>query len=369
MKNKNNIQEFNSQAVDVVMSPEEIKKIPSSDLQALKAAQMAKKINIKVGKPTKDSASLADVMEENDVLKPEAVIAPQDMATIKYLSNVKDSKTGEISQPFTIGAQKYQVVRGMCDNQVVMAVFAHDETDDEGQNIIYPLDFFEENVVRPVMEKQMSAKKPVEENDFDYATAEREYFDREDLMNYLNLSDLEGYKHFFVNINTGEVVGKFKNYKEMMRSGIKLGPEEDYMGVRQLKAFRAGEYFKEGFERKNENDLDEEINIDKLKGDVKILVDKMTNMFGKYFAKLDTPMEQSVFLAKMGQLINVPIEKLPQIISSYKDLAKDDPSAAPLTGDNAQPTTESRVIKKKELLESLNKKRNVIKTLKVKDIK
>lgn len=367
MKNKNNIQEFNSQAVDVVMSPDEIKKIPSTDLQALKAAQMAKKINIKVGKPDKDSASLADVMEENNMMEPEAIIEPRDMATIKYLSNVKDSNTGEISQPFTIGTQKYQMVRGMCDNEVVMAVFSHDETDDNGENIIYPMEYFEENIVKPVMEKENMGKEPIEE--YDYAAAEREYFDREDLMNYLNLADLEGYKHFFVNINTGEVVGKFKNYKEMMRSGIKLGPEEDYMGVRQLKAFRAGDYFKQGFEKNNETGLDEDINIDKLKGDVKILVDKMTKMFGKYFAKLDTPMEQSVFLAKIGQLVNVPVEKLPQIVSAYKELAKDDPSEAPLTGNNAQPTTEGRIIKKKELMETLKKKRNVIKTLKVKDIK
>jgi len=317
-----------------------------------------------------DEVNVNVVEEENDVLEPESVISPKDSATIKYLSNVKDVNTGKVSQPFTIGTQKYQMVRGLdTTNQIVMAVFSHDETDNNGENIIYPVDVFEESIVRPMMEKEISNKQPVEENGFDYATAEREYFDREDLINYLNLSDLEGYKHFFVNINTGKVVGKFKNYKEMMRSGLKLGPEEDYMGVRQLKAFRAGEYFKEGFERKSDSGLDEEINIDKLKGDVKILVDKMTNMFGKYFAKLDTTMEQSVFLTKMGQLINVPIEKLPQIISSYKDLAKDDPSEAPLTGDNPQPTNENRVIKKKELFESLKKNRNVIKTLKIKDIK
>lgn len=366
MKNKNNINE--NDKFELGVTKDDLKD-PQTAKELGTLQKQNKNIKVVLTKDANQGMSLSDIFETDEVLEPEAVIAPQDMATIKYLSNVKDSKTGEISQPFTIGAQKYQVVRGMCDNQVVMAVFAHDETDDDGQNIIYPLDFFEENVVKPVMEKQISTKQPVEENDFDYAAAEREYFDREDLMNYLNLSDLEGYKHFFVNINTGEVVGKFKNYKEMMRSGIKLGPEEDYMGIRQLKSFRAGEYFKEGFERNNESGLDEDINIDKLKGDVKILVDKMTKMFGKYFAKLDTPMEQSVFLAKIGQLINVPIEKLPQIISSYKDLAKDDPSEAPLTGDNAQPTTESIVIKKKQLFESLNKKRNVIKTLKIKDIK
>ena len=38
---------------------------------------------------------------EDDVIEPEAVIEPQDKATIKYLSNVEDSNTGEISKPFT----------------------------------------------------------------------------------------------------------------------------------------------------------------------------------------------------------------------------------------------------------------------------
>jgi hypothetical protein len=352
MKNKNTIQETmfgssNSSSSSKSKSSINIKK---QDLSSVSndLKKLGKDFNINI------------VDEELNIMEPEAVITPQDKETIKYLSNVKDDKTGKVSQPFTIGTQKYQMVRGLAgDNQTVMAVFSHDETDDNGQNIIYSVDFFEENIVKPVMEKEMSNKHPVEENDFD----------KGGLMNHLNLNDLGGYKHFFVNINTGQVVGKFKNYKEMMRSGSKLGPEEDYMGIRQLKAFRAGKYFKEGFERKSEDGLDEEINIDKLKGDVKMLVDKMTNMFGKYFAKLDTPMEQSVFLAKMGQLINVPIEKLPQIISSYKDLAKNDPSEAPLTGDKPLPTNEGRIIKKKELFIGLNKKRNVIKILKVKDIK
>jgi len=364
MKKKNNISEFDVDINDDMLDDRQT-------TQKLTALQK-KNPDIKF-RYTKDNVdtSIADLFEENDVLEPEAVIAPKDVATIKYLSNVVDNKTGNISQPFVIGTQKYQVVRGLAGGgEIVLAVFAHDERDDEGSNTIYSIDEFEQKIAMPAklkMEKEMTPKKPIEE--YDYAAAEREYADREDLMNYLNLIDLEGYKHFFVNINTGEVVGKFNNYKEMMRSGVKLGPEEDYMGIRQLKAYRAGDYFKKGFEKNNDGGLDEEINIDKLKGDVKILVNKMTNMFGKYFAKLDTPVEQSVFLAKMGQLINVPIEKLPQIISSYKDLAKDDPSEAPLTGDNQAPTTENRIIKKKQLIESFNKKRNVIKTIKIKDIK
>ena len=54
----------------------------------------------------------------------EQAIEPQDQSTIKYLSNVKDSNTGEISKPFTIGTKKYQMVRGLTPSkEVVMGVY------------------------------------------------------------------------------------------------------------------------------------------------------------------------------------------------------------------------------------------------------
>ncbi len=360
MKNKNKINEeekFKIHVDDKTLSDAN----QTKKLAALKRKNPNIEFDLEPAGLANKTSSMSSIMEE-----PEAVIEPKDQATIKYLSNVIDDKTGKISQPFTIADKNYQMIRGMHPNgEIAMAVYCLDDMDNIGNNVIHSIEEFEKNVVKPVMEIEKLGKQQVDE----YAASEREYFNKENLMDFLNLRDLEGYKHFFVNINTGEIVGKFKNYKEMMRSGVKLGPEEDYMNIKQLKAFRAGEYFKEGFNKSNENGLDEDINIDKLKGDVKILVNKMTKMFGKYFAKLDTPIEQSVFLAKMGQLVNVPVEKLPQIISSYKDLAKDDPSEAPLTGDKAQQTTESIVITKKKLIESVNKKRNVIKKIKVKDIK
>jgi hypothetical protein len=362
MKNKNKInEEVNPNAIPIELDAEKIDKIDKKMAAQLHKASEEGIVNVTI----KDKKGL---FNEDEVLEPEAIIEPKDQATIKYLSNVIDDKTGKISQPFTIADKNYQMIRGMHPNgEIAMAVYCLDDMDDIGNNVIHSIEEFEKNVVKPVMEIEKLGKQQVDE--YDYAASEREYFNKENLIDFLNLRDLEGYKHFFVNINTGEIVGKFKNYKEMMRSGVKLGPEEDYMNIKQLKAFRAGEYFKEGFNKSNENGLDEDINIDKLKGDVKILINKMTKMFGKYFAKLNTPIEQSVFLAKMGQLVNVPVEKLPQIISTYKDLAKDDPSEAPLTGDKPQQTTESIVITKKKLIESVNKKRNVIKKIKVKDIK
>ena len=49
-------------------------------------------------------------------------ITPQDQATIKYLSNVKD-KDGNISKPFTIDGRKYQMVRGTTPEKKLLWVF------------------------------------------------------------------------------------------------------------------------------------------------------------------------------------------------------------------------------------------------------
>lgn len=302
---------------------------------------------------------------EHDVLNPEAVITPQDNATIKYLSNVKDSKTGKISQPFTIGAQKYQMVRGITgDKQIVMAVFAHDETDDNGENVIYPVEYFEENIANPMKEQMDMVGQVVEkENEYDYAADERQFNDKEELMNYLNLSDIKpGYKLFFVNLRTGKIVGQFKNTKEMVHSGLKLGPDEDFMDLKSLKRFRFGDYFNKDL---NEMDGDgttdnmtDGTNLGKLQTDVKRLTSLIKNKFSVYLSKLDKPIEQAQFLTAMAQQIGVPLNKLSKIISTYKDIAKSEPVNEP------QPVSEKKVITK-NMLENKVKK---IRVIKVKDL-
>jgi len=168
------------------------------------------------------------VGEELDVLEPEAVITPQDSATIKYLSNVIDNKTGEVSQPFTIGAQKYQMVRGMgADKQIVMAVFAHSETDDNGENIIHSIEDFEKNIAIPMREKlELESMNEPNLLGQDIQMIPEKKIATEDTY--------EGYKHFLANKKTNEV-RKFKNIKEMLDCN-KLD-EEEYMGVREFKQY------------------------------------------------------------------------------------------------------------------------------------
>ena len=96
---------------------------------------------------TSSSMISSGVMSE----QPEAVIQPQDQATLKYLSNVVDDKTGEISQPFTIGDKKYQMVRGITpDKNVMLGVYCFDDVDGNGENIIHPSDYFEKTIALPM---------------------------------------------------------------------------------------------------------------------------------------------------------------------------------------------------------------------------
>jgi len=346
MKVKNRINELN-------MDLETYKKV-SGKLNPKEKAS----VTITSEKPT---TSTIGTMAENDT-----VIEPQDRATIKYLSNVKDANTGEISKPFTIADKNYQMIRGKSSNgEVVMAVYCYDDIDDNGENIIHSIEEFEQNIALP-MKEQLETKNNIniDENDYDYAGDEREHYDRENLMDFLNLTDLLGYKHFFVNIKTGDVTSKFRNTKEMIKSGVKLGPDEDYMDVKQLKRFRFGDYFKNDINEETPTDGNDGTNVTKMQSDVKKLTGLIKNKFSAYLSKLDKPIEQAQFLSTMASEIGVPLNKLSSLINTFKDIAKDG------VVDNtniAGMTAERKLITKQELEESIKVKK-VIKTIKIKDL-
>ena len=82
------------------------------------------------------------------------IIQPRDKETIKYLSNVIDSNTGDVSKPFTIGEKKYQMVRGMTPSKnIVLGVYCFDDFDENNGNLIHPMDYFEENIAKPMKER------------------------------------------------------------------------------------------------------------------------------------------------------------------------------------------------------------------------
>jgi hypothetical protein len=301
------------------------------------------------GSSSSSSMSMAAQMEENEVIQ------PQDQATIKYLSNVKDANTGEISKPFNIADKNYQMVRGIHpSNGIVMGVMCLNDMDDNGDNIIHPVEYFEENIAKPMKEAMgmMGADiqpRPTEE-DYDYSGEELAYHDKQEWDDYINLKDVAGYKLFFVDTKNNQIIAKFKNITDMLKSGIKLNDGQKLVNKRKLMAMRAGETIREAI--KLDEITADGIDTEKLKGDVKILVDRMTKMFGNYFAKLDTDVEKGAFLKAIAQIVNVPDTKMASIIKTYRDLAKDYDQKSDTQAKPA--VTESK---------------KVLKVIKVKDIK
>lgn len=284
-----------------------------------------------------------DKPEVSPIHEEEAVIEPQDKSTIKYLSNVKDSETGEVSKPFTIGGKNYQMVRGILPSkEITMGVFCHDDMDEEGNNIIHPVDYFEGNIANQINPLEQPNEEPINEP---------------------NMDTFEGYKHYFVNRNTNEV-RKFKSIKELV-TNQKL-EEEDYMGVKEFKQHMNEKLF--GTRRKTEmlnevvptgEENDEEMNI-KAK--------KLMTMIGKKIPSniidtIKTPVAKREVIAAFAELIGVPRNGLSSLLSGLKDIANKDQDT-----ENVTFQKESIKLTKKQLEESL-KPKTVIKTIKIKDIK
>jgi hypothetical protein len=298
------------------------------------------------------------------------------------LSNVIDNKTGEVSQPFTIGAQKYQIVRGMgADKQIVMAVFAHTETDDNGENIIYSIEDFEKNIAIPMREKlELESMNEPNLLGQDIQMIPEKKIATEDTY--------EGYKHFLANKKTNEV-RKFKNIKEMLACN-KLD-EEEYMGVREFKQYMNERLFGK---RKKINELDnesvdgiqpaqpttdddtqkpityndsgvpEKIKNQQVLPQVKMAIKQMLQKLKSYLDDLNEPKEKVQFIAALTSMLHVGPEyknKLLTLLKNLIDLSAQEQQQQPQVG-------ESRIITKKQLSESL-KSNKVIKTIKVKDIK
>lgn len=298
-----------------------------------------KKIRTKLTKDELSDLVVTDI--DDSIFETDGMIEPQDQATIKYLSNVKDVNTGKVSQPFTIADKNYQMVRGVYpDGNVDMAVYCLDDMDDLGNNIIYSIDEFEQKIALPMKERLEMENTKTESKDETY----------------------EGYKHFFVNKKTNEVK-KFKTIEEMLSCGKMK--EEEYMSTPRFKKYMTEKLFGKR-NRLNELGMDQADlqptqnsnnqgagladDEDKLTGSAKIFVKKLDefdvikNLINKVSQGSDKG--KAIVLATFAERIGVPENKISTIISSIKNIAK---TQTPVS-------------------EGLKEKKNVIKTIKVKDI-
>lgn len=281
---------------------------------------------------------------------------------LKKLSLLVDIASGQVSPPFEINGKQYQMVRAIDKNrQVVKGV--EDMTDGN----IYHEEDFDRNIATPARDMEQGPMPSIDPPQHQMQEMTKQN-DNEAYIDYLNLNDLKGYKDFFVNPKTGEVVAKFKNARDMIKSGIKLEEDHDYMDAKQLRRLRFSNSMK------SDEGLEEDVNLGKLQNDVKKLSKLIKDKFMIALEKINTPLEQSQFLVAMANEIGVPFAKLTSIINSFKDISKDQENSADsdVIQMNTSSTTstmanaaESRVITKNQLAESIKPSNKI----KIKDIR
>ncbi len=250
----------------------------------------------------------------------DAVIEPQDRATIKYLSNVKDAESGQIAQPFNIADKKYQIVRGMTpDKNIVLGVYCFDELNEDGSNMIYHVDEFENKIAKPMLEMEK-------------LTTESE--NKSTQPESLNLGE---YKHFIVN----EKNGKFKKFKTIPElAATTMLEDERYMGLQEFKKFFETRVF--GSTKRKAID---EVGLTGQESDEEMTI-KAQKLMALIQKRIPSNIIQSIktnkiaqreVIAAFAELIGVPRNGLTGLVQGIKDLAK--------TGAQQQPVTENKIVK------------------------
>ena len=332
MSTKNNIKEVDD-TIPVIM-------VPQNELQQTIDKVKGKKVKI--------------IPVKQEIKEVEAMIQPQDRATIKYLSNVKDPVSGQITQPFNISDKKYQMVRGITpDKTKVLGVYCFDELNEDGSNMIYHVDEFENKIAKPMLERE----KLTTESETKSSEPES-----------LNLGE---YKHFIVN----EKSGKFKKFKTIPElAATTMIEEEIYMGLREFKKFFENRVFGAP-KRKNLEEVEPmgqqptqgqpaapaqgqpAAPAPDIKRDVDILftsISKNSNILNK-IKKINNPIEKSQFLVKVADMIGLGLPKFAETIRTLKTQAKTrtpQQQAQPAVTQQTQPVTENKgikTIKKKDI--------------------
>lgn len=291
-------------------------------------------------------AKKADLKKTMDNLKG----VEADVIVLEYLSEVMDSENGKISQPFTIGDKKYQMVRAVTPNkEKVMGVYSFNEVNEDGSNKIYSVEAFEKNIA-----KKAIMETGVVEPEGPEAVTLNPIEEKEN-------PSFAGYKHFIVNPKTGKSK-KFKSIEELAKA--QMGEGEKYMGIREFKKFVDESLFGAG-KRQPMTEVDD-VSGDESDDEMNVKAKKLMLMISKRIPEtviktIKTPIAQREVIAAFAEMIGVPRNGLSKLITGLKDIAKTgtnkpDPiekGTEPAPASTQQPVAESKIIK----------------TIKVKDIK
>jgi len=258
---------------------------------------------------------------------------------LEYLSEIKDSETGEVSKPFTIANKKYQMVRAMTpDRKKVMGVYCMDEVDGEGNNIIHDVKHFEENI----------AKKAIQET----GVVEPDGPEAATLMGLEEKKEnsFAGHKHFIVNEKTGKA-RKFKSIEELAKA--QMGEDEKYMGIREFKKFVDEALF--GVNKRHSMTEVDDVTGNESDVEMNAKAQKLMKMIGKRVPStvIDTiktnKVAQREVIAAFAELIGVPRNGLSALITGIKDIAKGQQQTQEKPAEEPAAVTEKRIIKVKDI--------------------
>ena len=275
----------------------------------------------------------------------DAVVKPK----LKYLSDVMVGESNDISQPFTIKDKRYQMVRALTPNRErVMGVYSLDETDEDGNNVIYDVNEFETNI----------ARKAMSEEDGDTANVIDEPADEvnpQSKADEIGGPSFIGFKHYIVNRKTGKA-RKFKTIEDLAKA--QMTEDEQYMGIKDFKKYVDEVLFGAGKKQMKEVDVAtttttsttspiQQKMISSAQKMMKLISEKIPSDVIQQI-KLNHIAQREVILAFAG-LVGVPNSEMQKIINGLKGMGKD-----ATTTNSVNENSTSRAI---------------IKTMKIKDIK
>jgi hypothetical protein len=260
---------------------------------------------------------------------------------LQYLSNVRDAKDG-VSQPFTIGEKRYQMVRVLTPtNEKTIGVYSLDETDEAGENIIYDAKEFETNIAK----KAIAEEGVVEPEAPEMATLNPDKVEDEN-------PSFAGYRHFIVN-NKTKKARKFKTIEELAQA--QMGEGEQYMGVKSFKKYVDEALFGQTKKRSvtevdapttvatdstGENDVELQAKAQKLMDIIKRRVPD------SIIKTIVTPIAKREVIAAFAELVGVSRNGLAQLVAGIKALAKTPPVTS---ASQPAPVSETKIIKVKDI--------------------
>jgi hypothetical protein len=269
------------------------------------------------------------------------------------------------------------MVRGLLPSkEFVMADFAHNDTNDNGENIIYNLEEFENTIVKKAIdeEKAMDEEPIDEEGVVEPEGPEMAVLNpvesKTSSIDNKGINSFEGFKHYIVNEKTGKA-RKFKSIEELAKAN--MGIDEKYMGIKEFKKYVDEALFgaskRNGTGAINEitptgQESDEVMNAKAVK-----LMDMIKTKLPNIIKTIKTPVARRETIAAFAEMVGVKRADLPVIIKNLKNLSKQKITTPSVDNvDTTQPVATPAATTPAAPEAQITESRRIIKTIKVKNL-